>query len=197
MRKFLAILVIAILCLIAVDFARFSAQRMHNANSAYIRGRTHLTALRAYVKEHGEFPDVMLSAESRSEFLCYAGDRFDSPTKKVTSPQYVFPLYNADGEWLASPTEGRNQSAPVFVRMLPGVPGNSVIIIRESGPILRNESGDQKVSLQNKELILYSGETRSVPESLTSRETSQFILNLKFELKLNRNYSPTQVAKEK
>lgn len=192
MRRILVVLLIVVMCVLVVDFARFTVKRALVAHAAYLRARTHLIALQAFAKEHGEFPGVLLSAESRSEFLCYAGDRFDSPTKQVTSPQYIFPLYNENSEWLASPTGGKKQNAAVFVKLLQGVPGNSVIIIRQSGPRLRNEQRDQDVSLQNAELILYSGESRLVPKTLSPSETSQFILNLNSELNLNNDSSPTQ-----
>lgn len=140
------------------------------------RGRVHLNALRTYMEQHEALPPMLISSRSRSDFLRHAGQSFDAPGQEVTSPQYVFPLYDEEGRWFVSPRPPRGRQ-PAFAQIMTGIEGNHVVVVRKSGTFLRGEEGERPVALNGAQLILVSDESIWIPDHFTAQQVSQFIMD--------------------
>ena len=142
---------------------------------AHARKNIHMAALRSYVNLHHELPPPLNTVRSRSEFLAYAGYPYDEREMKSIDPEYVLPLYDANGEWFCTASDEGLMDSPVFVRIASGVPGNSFILAKPTGPVLWSDGFETPISLGGQAVILYSYEERNIPVELSPSEVSRYL----------------------
>jgi len=135
--------------------------------------KQYVLGLQSVIHTTGTLPPPAITLEDRTSLLRASG--VASLQSPLRPRQYVFPILDANSNWLFRIHSPDKDRAPVVVLIPEGLDGEYSVVLTESGPELVNSESVSDFPLNGRIVMSYGCRFFSVPDDMTAEQQSAFL----------------------
>ena len=158
------------LVLMVLAFAAYrTARRVSEQAVLHSIASDYTVALHEYISTNGILPVPPISRDERATLIA------DSRRDASSARQYIFPILDADRQWLIDLEASNVEFAPYMILVAEGLNEGSAVILTNDGPKLSVASELHDFSLSGRNVLLFGRSVVRVPTDLSPEKQVEFI----------------------